>query len=126
MSGLPVHPKTEPQGEQGTGSRGTARLSLAEAIKLVMEEYDQETDRWQENQTLFRKAEQIIEAEWDQMEAANLFPELTGGATIQPEPNRSRIKFWMYMAFRLGMRVQRKLYNPTVRTSAFWTNPTVQ
>lgn len=94
-------------------------MTLREAIDKTKNEYDQEVRSFRGTQ-LERRAANILTSELDQIAESSLIHDITQGRKIFPDENRAMIETWIILAFRFGMRVQRKLDHPNETTRMDW------
>jgi hypothetical protein len=98
-------------------------MNLAEAMRQVSEEYDQECLRAQNDPSFHQLMTECLGREYDELDQ-----ELPGYvhdvAVATGVPLGTVLPTWTYhlarLCFRLGMRTQRKLDRPDEPTSLFW------
>ncbi len=94
-------------------------MTLHEAIEQSQNEYDAEVGSFEVDRSADRIAKSILEYEYGVLDKLDLFGEITRHAPIAPAESRLKIYRWVTLAFRLGMRVERKLQHPDKPTSIF-------
>lgn len=90
-------------------------MTLKGAIITVQEEYDREIKTPRKEK--LAQFERTLKHEYNSIAQADLIFTITEGRTILPLENFRMVSQWIIMAFRLGMRVQRKLDRPQSPTS---------
>lgn len=95
-------------------------MTLKEAIEAVDKECAAEHRIITSDPALEAQARNMLKADYEQMRAAGMTDIITGGSPIYPVENRIKVYAWIEVAFRMGMRVQRKLMKPEENTSAAW------
>lgn len=94
-------------------------MRLRDAIILVGNEYDAEARRLKKDPILQSKAEKILDHEYAEIEASKAVEDIMQGRIVMPAEVQEWIEHSLVMALRLGMRVQRKLDHPDIKTSIF-------
>lgn len=95
-------------------------MTLKEAIEAVDKECAAEHRIITSDPVLEAQAKNILKSDIEQMEAAHLEEMITQGSPIYPVQSRLLVYSYIKVAFRLGMRVQRKLNNPDQNTAFSW------
>lgn len=97
-------------------------ISLKDAIAQCFQEGQAEYAKHSKDPALRAAIQDRIREEIATINEVDLFGEITGHAPILPEESQTLITGWVHFAFRFGMRVQRKMYLPSVPASTLWTH----
>jgi hypothetical protein len=94
-------------------------MRLRDAIILASNEYDAECGHFDRDADLNAKAKAVLSHDYDEIEATTMIDDVLQGQTFMPSDVDRYVRQSIMFAFRLGMRVQRKLACPDVETSIF-------
>lgn len=87
-------------------------MDLVEAIRITQNEYDREVVAFDSNPDYKSKCIAAIELEFDAIVRSGLISAISESARAYSDPAMN-----IAIAFRMGMRVQRKLHDPSAATT---------